>query len=69
MTRQEEAVRGKAIIKDLVENYRVTELTEENLKELIDNYESAMYCGHICTSSCGNDTECDCNCGPYHITE
>lgn len=25
------------------------------------------YCEHMCTSRCGNDRECDCECVTYHI--
>ena len=51
------------IIKTLIDDYIGT----VDYAEFKENFDSALNCNHICTSSCGNDRECDCDCGDMHI--
>lgn len=57
--------RENKVLKILLED--IKGIDGERASEIIENLNNAVDCDHICTSRCGNDTECNCDCGDMHI--
>ena len=47
-------------------DYRDMEMSEENLKDLLESFAEALNCKHECSSNCRRNG-CNCACGGHHF--
>jgi len=60
--------RTQNIIKTFAVHNATMHYSEDDLKELFEDFVKAQHCDHECLNTCADDG-CNCECGEWHITE